>query len=362
MASPAIVLLENEEPFFGLALGYEGMACGAMAVSALVAGFPDLLTDPSYTGKIVCFTDPHVGSPGVVPDDLQGDRVAAAAVIAREFGRFAANRLGEESMADFLDKNGIPAVEGVDTRTITEIVARRGLVRAVVGTGKFADAALLAKEFDRGGAFAATSPGTDAPRDWKHGVPEAPRFRVVVHDCGVKKGFLRRLAGMGCAVRVVPAGQTAAATLAENPDGVVFSSGNGTPEARPEAVAAATALVGKVPLWGVGVGAGILAAAAGARTVTNGRGQYGIHPVGRPGCPSGEMTSQCHDFWVEGESLPGAGLEVTHFHLNDGSVEGFKCDRRHLMGVLFHPEAEPGPRDSLYLFDRFAEMMRGAKA
>lgn len=358
MALPAILLIEGEEPFVGVGRGHEGAACGVMALSALAAGFPDLVTDPSYGGKIVCFTYPHVGNAGVVPQDLQGDCVAARAVVAREFTPIAANRLAVETMDEFLRRNGVPAIEGIDTRAVAEIVARRGLVRAALGTGKHADVQALAAMFSDAAAFYPAKAGSGKPFTWEEGVSASPVFKVVVHDFGVKKGFLRRLAAMGCSVRVVPSGYPAEKTLAEKPDGVVFSAGTGVPEMRLEAIAAAAALIGRTPLWGIGVGAGILAAAAGARTVTNGRAHIGIHPVGRTGEPSAEMTSQCHDFWIEGESLPGAGLEQTHFHLNDGSVEGFKCGKRKLMGVLFHPEAEPGPRDSLYLFDRFQEMMR----
>lgn len=358
MASPAILLLENEEPFHGVSLGHEGIARGVAVASTLAAGFPDLLTDPAYVGKIVCFTYPHVGNAGIVPDDLQGEGVAARAVVAREFCKTKANRLGVETIGEFLGRNEIPAVEDLDTRTVTEIVARRGLVRAVVGTGRFADADALAREFGGEGAWQPERAGTDKPFDWKEGASSETRLKVIVHDFGVKRGFLRCLAGMGCAVRVVPSGYPADKTLAEKPDGVVFSAGVGVPGTRLEAMPAATGLLGRVPLWGVGVGAGVLADAAGARASVNGRGRYGVHPVGRPGGSSGEMTSHARDFWIEADSLDAAGLTLTHFHLNDRAVEGFRCDKRRLMGQLFHPEAEPGPRDSLYLFDRFHEMMR----
>lgn len=357
MALPALLLLENEEPFPGFGVGEEGLARGVMVASAFAAGIPDLLTDPSYTGKLVCFTYPHIGTSGVVPDDLQSDAVAARGIAGKEIGRMAANRLGEEAMSTWLVRNKIPTIEGLDTRSVTEVLTRRGLVRAVIGTGKYADAALLAKEFANAAAWDVPKAGTDHAYDWKEGVPDSCGKKIVVVDFGVKKGFLRRIAGIGCAVRVVPSHFSAEAILAEKPDGVVFSAGNGVPEFRSEAAPAAKALLGNLPLWGVGVGAGILAEAAGARCVVNGRGHYGVQPVGRPGEPSGEMTVQARDFWIEGESLVGAGLELTHVHLNDGAVEGFRCRERNLMGTLFHPESEPGPHDSLYCFDRFSEML-----
>lgn len=359
MASPAILVLENEEPFHGTAMGYEALAHGVVVSSTLTAGFPDLLTDPSYGGKFVCFTYPHVGNAGVVPDDLQSDSVAARAVVAREFCRIKANRLGVETMDEFLKRNKIPAIEGIDTRAVTEIVARRGLVRAVLGCGRFADAGALAAEFAKSDdLWQPDRAGTDQPYEFKEAVAAPQHLNVVVYDLGVKRGFLRRLAGLGCSVTVVPPDFPADKALAYDPAGVVFSAGPGVPEGCPGALTAARALIGKRPLWGVGVGAGVLALAAGATTVVNGRGHFGVQPVGRPGGPSGEMASQSHEFWIEGESLPGAGLTPTHYHLNDGSMEGFKCEQRRLMGVLFHPESEPGPRDSLYLFDRFYELMR----
>lgn len=358
MALPAILLLENEEPFYGWGVGPDGIAHGAMVASAFSMGIPDLLTDPAYGGKIVCFTYPHIGTAGVVPDDLQGDHVAARAVAAREIGRFAANSLGTEAMDAWLARNRIPAMEGLDTRGVTEIIARRGLVRAVMGTGKYADVDALAKEFAASGdAWKIEHPGVKKPVDWTEGAAAFAKCKVVVYDFGVKRGFLRRLAQRGCAVRVVPSGYPASKTLEENPDAVVFSSGVGVPESRLEAMPAAIKLLGMVPLWGVGVGAGVLAAAAGARTTVDGRGHYGVQPVNRIGTALGEMTVQAREFRIEEDSLDGAGLVPTHRNLNDDSVEGFKCDRRRLMGVLFNPEAEPGPHDSLYLFDRFMEMI-----
>lgn len=357
MALPAILLLENEEPFSGQAVGVEGVARGIMVASTLGVGIPGLLTDPAYGGKMVCFTYPHVGTAGVVPEELQGDGVAVRAVVGREIGRLAANRLGVDAMDAWLARHGVPAMEGVDTRAVAGILARRGLVRAVMGTGRYADAELLAAELAAApDAFRPDAVGVSRPEDWEGAAGNAGR-RIVVCDLGVKRGFLRRLSELGCSIRLVPGKWSAGEILAENPDGVVFSGGTGTPRTRPDAVAAAAGLLGRVPLFGVGVGAGVLAAAAGARTTVDGRAHYGVHPVGRPGEASAEMTSQAHEFWIDRDSLADAGLTLTHFHLNDGSVEGYACGERRILGVLFNPEADPGPRDSLYVFDRFLGML-----
>lgn len=362
ITQPAILLLENEEPFIGSSAGHEGMAAGIMVPGAGASGFPELLTDPSYHGKLVCFTFPHVGNPGVVPDDLQSERVQVRAAAAREFSRIKANRLGVETIGEFLERQHIPAIEGIDTRRIVEILSRRGLVRAVLGCGQFADTDALTRHFEAGPEFwRVEHPGVREAESWRPGLageerPAAGR-RVVIYDFGVKLGFLRRLAELGCSVRIVPAGQPAEATLAEKPDGVVFSAGPGVPADWPEAVRAAEKVLGKVPIFAAGVGAGVVAAAAGAKIEVNGKAHFGGQPVGRPGGPSAEMTMQAHEFWIDYASLPGAGLGLTHYNLNDNSVEGFKCGPRRILGVLFHPEAEPGPRDSLYLFREFAGLM-----
>lgn len=358
MALPAILLLENEEPFVGVSAGAEGIARGAAVASTFSAGIPDLLTDPAYGGKIVCFTYPHVGTAGVNPDDLQSDGIAAHAVVAREIGKFAANRLGAEAMDVWLAKNGIPAIEGVDTRTIAELACRFGGVRAVVGTGAFADADALAKEFAAPAeAWAVKHTGVTRPTRWTENAPASPGCKVVVYDFGVKRGFLRRLAGLGCELLLVPSGYPADKALAEKPDAIVFSSGAGVPDMRLEAIRAAMQLLGAIPLWGVGVGAGILAAAAGVQMSSNVRNYYGVQPMARAGSLAGEMVSQVTEFRLDKASLAEAGLEVTHANLNDKSVQGYRCAKRKLMGTLFYPEAEPGPRDSLYLFDTFMQMI-----
>lgn len=343
MASPAILLLEDGSVFHGESAGAEALAAGRLVASALIAGMPDLLTDPAYAGTVVCFTYPHVGTAGIVPQDLQSGGIAARAVIARETGRFAANRLGVEPMNAWLARNGIPAIEGVDTRTI----AKKGMLKAVVGTGKFADAQLLEAELAK--PFEKPVTGVAAPEEWSKGA-----VKVLVYDFGAKRGFLKKLGEKDCAVKLVPAAHSARDALAEQPKAIVFSSGSGMPGDRPEAVLAAKELLGKVPLWGIGLGAGIIAVAAGAK-ITPGKPHYGIQPVGRAGSPLGEMTSQAHEFQMDESSLAGAGLAVTYRHLNDNAVEGFACRERGISGHLFNPEGEPGPHDSLHLFNEFMQ-------
>lgn len=355
MAEPAILLLENEEPLYGSAAGHEGVARGTLALSALAAGFSDLLTDPVYAGKMVCFTYPHVGNAGVVHDDMQSAGPAASAVIAREFCRIKANRLGNDTICGWMKKNNIPGIEDIDTRTVAEIVTRRGKVRAVLGTGACADLAGLERELAKPDQM--PTAGTDKEYEFAGDGTKARRMRVIVYDLGVKRGFLRRLSAMGCAVTVVPAGTAASDVLGRKPDGVVLSAGPGAPCCRADVADAAVQLYGKVPLWGVGLGAGIIAQAMGVQVTVNDQWQLGHQTVIRPGQTTGEVTMQCHEFWIDGPSLETKGAKITHVNLNDGSVEGFSCKAQRVMGSLYHPEGEPGPHDSLYLFDKFYALM-----
>lgn len=363
MSKPAVLLLEDGSEFHGAALGHDGAASGVMVCYAGASGFPELMTDPAYRGKMLCFTYPHVGNPGVNPDDLQSDRVHVHGVAMREISRIKANRLGKETMNEFLRRNGVPGVEGIDTRKLTRTLAEKGPLAAAIGTGVHADAKALVKLLAVGRA---TGPmnrdfAVRNERRWHEtgaAVPAAGGPRVVVYDFGVKRGFVRRLAEAGCAVRLAPSDFPAADAVRDDVDGVVFSSGPGLPENEAAAVETAKAILGKKPLWGVGLGAGIVAAAAGAKTHADGRGHYGHQSVGRAGGPNGEMAMLCVDFRMDGDSLGAAGLDPTHIHLNDKSIVGFASAGLRAMGCLFHPESEPGPRDSLYMFGRFIDMMR----
>lgn len=363
MANIAVLVLEDGSVFHGRSVGYEGQAAGKLVAYAGVSGFPDLMTDPSYHEKMVCFTYPHVGNPGVGPGDYQSEKPHAVAAVMREICPVKANRLGEETFGEFLKRHRIPGIDSVDTRRLAGLLHEKGPLLAALGGGEYADEKALRKLMDGWDPSgpAAREFATARARKWDDlsaAGDEARRFRVVVHDFGVKRGFLRRLGALGCEVKLVPHDHPAKDSLADDIDGVVFSAGPGDPGAELKAIKAAEAVIGKKPLWGVGVGAGVIALAAGADIRVDGRGHYGAQAVGRRDEPSGEMTTQCHDFWIVPDSLGPAGLEMSHFHLNDKSIEGFESEDKALMGVLFHPEAEPGSRDSLYLFDRFGEMMQ----
>lgn len=367
MSKAAVLVLEDGTVFEGRSVGYEGLASGKIVPYAGVSGFPDVMTDPSYLGKMLCFTYPQVGNPGVGAADYQSDRPWTSAAIMREICPIKANRLGEMTFGEFLQQHQIPGIDSIDTRRLTRTLYENGPRFAVLGAGRHADPKKLADHLASldpnvlpDGEYAVrraqkwTTPGGDGE--------EARRYRVVVHDFGVKRGFIRRLGEVGCEVRLVPCDHPAKDSLADDVDGVVFSAGPGDPAGMAKAIKTAEAIIGKKPVWGVGVGAGVVALAAGAKTLVDGRGRYGAQAVGRRDEPSGEMTMQCRDFWIDPDSLAPAKLDMSHFHLNDKTVEGFESDERAIMGVLFHPEAEPGSRDSLYLFNRFAEMLHAKKS
>lgn len=366
MATPATLVLADGTVFKGVAVGHHGRAAATLVSFACVTGFPDVMTDPSYHDKMLLFTYPHIGNAGVGQADYQSDNVHAKAIICREVSAIKANRLGEMTFDEFLKKHEIPGIVGIDTRHIARIIYENGPQQAAVGCGKHADpksllaflkehdfAAPLKRDFATAKArmYNKLEDSGENPRRWK----------VAVYDFGVKRGFLRRLEKMGCEIKLLPHAATAKDALEESVDGVVFSAGPGIPSDEKKAIKTASEIIGKKPLWGIGVGAGILALAAGAEITVDGRGHYGEHGVGRRDEPSGEMTMQCHDFWLKQDSLSAAKLEMSHYHLNDKSVVGFESEELGMMATLFHPEAEPGPRDSLYLFERFEVMMQHRK-
>ena len=366
MSDPAVLLLADGTVFTGRAIGAIGRTRGNLVAYAGAFGFPDVMTDPSYLGKMICFTYPHVGNPGVGPDDFQSEMPMAAAAICHEVCPIKANRLGKWTFSEFLANYGIPGIDDIDTRSLSRIIYEKGCVAAALGSGSHADpdalAAWLREPADD--THSTREYATRTPHAWQNpngGADGKAKWNVVVHDFGVKLGFLRRLTDMGCAVTLVPHDHPAADSLAGDVDGVVFSAGPGAPAAETKAIESAKAILGKKPLWGVGIGAGILALAAGAKIASDGACHYGEHGVGRSGEPLAEMAMLACDFSIAPDSLAPARLDVTHFHLNSQAVMGYKSDALGLMANLYHPESEPGPRDNLYLFERFGDLMRSRK-
>jgi len=367
----------------GYGVGAVGQAVGEVCFNTAMSGYQEILTDPSYMAQIVAFTFPHVGNVGVNVEDIeqfgQGAATAARGAIFRDLPTPPANWRADADLDSWLKRRGVVALAGVDTRALTLAIRERGMPHAVVAhnpDGVFDLDALVAEARAWSGLV-----GLDLAKDatclqpftfdeglwtWPEGYAKAgeAKYEVVVLDYGVKRNILRALTQIGARVTVLPATATAEEVLARNPDGVLLSNGPGDPAATGVyAVPEIRKLVasGK-PVFGICLGHQMLALALGARTVKMDQGHHGAnHPVKDLTTGKVEIVSMNHGFTVERDSLPASVVE-THVSLFDGTNAGIAVKDRPIFSVQHHPEASPGPTDSLYLFERFAGLMAAAAA
>ena len=363
----------------GIGVGATGEALGEVVFNTAMTGYQEILTDPSYMSQILAFTFPHVGNVGVNVEDVEqatgGDsKTAAVGAVFRDLPTDEANWRAESSLDQWMKLRGVVGLSGVDTRALTARIRESGSPHGVIAhdpDGRFDLEALVARAREWKGLVgldlarpASTLQAFDWDQglwDWPEGYPrvQAAGKSVVVVDYGVKRNILRALASTGARITVVPASTSAEDILARNPDGVVLSNGPGDPAATGEyAVPEIRKLVdsGK-PIFGICLGHQMLAIALGGRTVKMDQGHHGAnHPVKDLTTGKVEIVSMNHGFTVDRDSLPEAVVE-THVSLFDGTNCGIQLRDRPVFSVQHHPEASPGPTDSLYLFDRFARMM-----
>ena len=349
---------------------------GEVVFNTSMTGYQEILTDPSYYGQMVCMTVPHVGNTGVNTEDPESSKPWCAGFIVHEFALTPSNWRSRETLDHYLKAHGIPGISGIDTRALTRHLRSIGVVRGLILPKEERHLArkLLAELPPFEGRDLIGEVSTRQPYHWPLGpLPgstlsppqmkrpaNAKRYKVVAMDFGVKWNLLHSLHHSGCDVEVVPAKSTAAEILARNPDGVFLSNGPGDPSAAPYAAITVRELVGKVPLFGVCMGHQILALAMGAKTYKLKFGHRGGNqPVIDKETSRVEISSHNHGYSVDARSLP-EKIEVTHVNLNDHTVEGMKIKGANAFSVQYHPEACPGPHDSIALFERFiAAMERG---
>jgi len=366
----------------GIGCGAAGTALGEVCFNTAMTGYQEILTDPSYMGQIIAFTFPHVGNVGVNVEDVeqmgQGAETSARGAIFRDLPTDPANWRATQSLDAWMKSRGVVGLSGVDTRSLTKLIREKGMPHGVVAhapDGVFDLDALVAQAREWSGLV-----GLDLAREasclqpfvydeglwtWPEGYEKAgqPKYEVVVVDYGIKRNILRALTSVGARATVVPASTTAEEILARNPDGVLLSNGPGDPAATGEyAVPEIRKLVdsGK-PVFGICLGHQMLARALGANTVKMDQGHHGAnHPVKDLTTGKVEIVSMNHGFTVDRDSLP-APVQETHVSLFDGTNCGLELRDRPVFSVQHHPEASPGPTDSLYLFERFAGLMDKAK-
>lgn len=370
----ALLILADGTTYEGRSFGATGTTVGEVVFNTGMTGYQEVLTDPSYSGQIVTFTYPELGNTGVNPEDEESVRPQVKGAIARNITFRPSNWRSTESLPDYLARNKIIGIYGIDTRSLTrkirsvgamngaistEILDRTELLRLVQSAPSMAGLNLV-KEVTTPEVYEWTEP-TDPHWEFSPAASETDEpLTVVAIDFGIKRNILRRLVSYGCRVIVVPANTPPEKIYQYNPDGIFLSNGPGDPAAVTEGIATAKALLqGEKPTFGICMGHQILGLSLGAETFKLKFGHRGLNqPAGLR--QTVEITSQNHGFAVHPDSL-GPDVEITHLNLNDRTVAGLKHKSLPFFSVQYHPEASPGPHDADYLFEKFVQLMRSAR-
>lgn len=366
---PAILALADGTVIEGISVGADGKGVGELVFNTAMTGYQEMLTDPSYARQIITLTTPHVGNTGCNLQDMESSRVWATGLVMRDCVAVHSSYRATSSLPDWLKKQGIVAISGVDTRQITLGLRESGAIGACISTNasEVEEAIALAKNFNGlSGVDLARAVSRSLVECWHDGRGEwASKSKplhchVVVYDFGVKHTILRILHDLGCHITIVPAQTSMATVMALNPDGVFLSNGPGDPQACKEAICATQGfLEAGIPLFGICLGFQILGLACGAKSIKMKFGHHGAnHPVIElTGNKRVFITSQNHGFAIEEATLPDC-LQATHRSLFDQSLQGIRHRDKPAFGFQGHPEASPGPHDLEGIFIEFIRLMK----
>jgi carbamoyl-phosphate synthase small subunit len=369
----AKLALEDGCVFTGRAFGHRGTSAGEVVFNTSMCGYQEILTDPSYKGQIVTMTYPLIGNYGINLADGESRAPQVAGFIVKQLSKVYSNYRATFSLDEYLRRNGIIGIEGIDTRALTRRLRIGGSMRGILTTEAIGDAALVdqaRKSAAMKGADWVQAVKPAGPYGWTEGkgqwnigqVVRGDGLHVVALDCGLKQNILRSFIERGIRLTVLPPESSPAEILRHKPDGLFVSNGPGDPAVLDYAIRPLAGMVGKIPIFGICLGHQLLGHALGASTFKLKFGHRGGNqPVKNLDTGRVEITSQNHGFAVDRASLESRGGIITHINLNDQTVEGFRHQSLPIFAVQYHPEASPGPHDAAYLFDAFVEMMKSGK-
>jgi len=352
----AILLLEDGTIFEGKSVGIEGSSFGEVCYNTGMTGYQEIFTDPSYSGQLMVTTNAHIGNYGVNDDEVESDGIKIAGLICRNFSFPYSRDRSNGSLEEYLEKHNLLAITDVDTRALVSYIRDRGAMNAVISTDVENIEGLKAqlKEVpNMEGLDLASTVSTKEPYFYGD---ENATYKVSALDLGIKTNILRNLAKRDCYIKVFPNTASLNELKAFNPDGYFLSNGPGDPEPLKNAQKVAGEIIDQnLPLFGICLGHQVIGISQGVTTKKMHNGHRGInHPVKNLITGKGEITSQNHGFVIDRASLEGnENVEVTHIHLNDNTVAGIAIKDKNCFSVQYHPEANPGPHDSSYLFDQF---------
>jgi len=370
-----VLALADEKIFEGTSFGAKGEATGEIIFNTSMAGYQEVITDPSYCGQMVVMTYPLIGNYGVNPEDFESDRPHLSSFIIKELSSISSNWRSHDTLHNFLTNYSIPGIHGVDTRALTRHIRNTGAQQAILSTSDTNSESLVRKAKklpslkgrDLVKEVTCKEPYEWEGEKWKNTnksnsnqkkISSKNSIFIVAYDFGIKRNILRMLKQFGCKIKVVPASMPAVEVLAMKPNGVLLSNGPGDPTAVPYAVNNVKHLIGKLPIFGICLGHQILTLALGATIYKMKFGHHGGNqPVMNLKTRRVEITAQNHGFAVEPSSI-NTDCSINSINLNDNTVEGISHNSLPIISIQYHPEASPGPHDSSYIFKEFIDLIK----
>jgi len=351
------IVLENGMEFYGWGFGADKEAINEIVFNTSMAGYQEIISDPSYTDQMVCMTYPLIGNYGMTDEDYETRVPTMGGLIVREYNDLPSNFRYTKTLSEVLVEYDIPAISGVDTRKITRIIRDEGSQKVMICNADvpLEEAVKKVREYVIPNDMVSR---VSCKKRWYSRTPNH-KYDVVAIDCGIKLNIVRKLNEKGCNVTVVPYNTTADEIMKMNPDGLFLSNGPGNPEDVQPVIEVVKELNGKLPIFGICLGHQMISLALGAKTFKMKFGHRGgNHPVMNMKTGKIEITSQNHSYAVDVDSLKDTPLELTHKNLLDNTAEGVECMEKKIFSVQYHPESAPGPQDSAYLFDKFISLMQ----
>lgn len=351
----AILLLQDGTIFEGKSVGIEGTAVGEICFNTGTTGYQEIFTDPSYYGQLMITTNAHIGNYGTNKDENESSSIKISGLICKNFSYEYSRVNADESLFDFFQKQNFVAISDVDTRALVRYIRNKGAMNAVISTES--DLGFLQKKLDEIPSMEGLELASKVSTKVAYTVgDENAAYKIAALDIGIKKNIINNFMKRDCFVKVFPYNATFEEMSAFEPDGYFLSNGPGDPNPLRDAQNLAKKIIEKdLPLFGICLGHQVIALANGITTYKMHNGHRGInHPVKNLLTQKGEITSQNHGFVVDRKEVEQhPGFEITHEHLNDGTVAGMRMKHKNCFSVQYHPEASPGPHDSAYLFDQF---------